>query len=305
VGKIPFQSVVNKTGNSWGVRRPMGKTLVRPERLHRPGKSVVGDVHYYGGQNIDGNVVDAAAAPKTGVQNMASVSKARVDASRLKLRISHFRSRTAFDFAAKREKRYSGFESFKWTASRNSLLEIDADNFPDDSLAPLRSPTRALVTIAAAVATVRAESINSDIVGDIGGTAACWGRFCGLNSSTLFFSLRGRVQGVMCRQTLVRGAARRGLRMGATNELDGSVSVTVEGRFVEIHALMARVGDGTELNSWGALADTVEEIQDCLGRGNHGWGPRGGPRCRSIAKHQVTTENVDTFKWNKDVQMHI
>lgn len=44
-----------------------------------------------------------------------------------------------------------------------------------------------------------------------------------------YFVLKGKVQGVMCRQTLMRGAQKRDLDAGATNEANGEVTLTLSG----------------------------------------------------------------------------
>eukprot|EP00658_Telonema_sp_P-2_P035229 TRINITY_DN2565_c0_g1_i5.p1 TRINITY_DN2565_c0_g1~~TRINITY_DN2565_c0_g1_i5.p1 ORF type:complete len:107 (+),score=24.69 TRINITY_DN2565_c0_g1_i5:41-361(+) len=104
-----------------------------------------------------------------------------------------------------------------------------------------------------------------------------------------FYVLRGRVQNVMCRQTLMRAADRRGLTAGATNEPGGEVTLTLEGEEAQVSELVDAVRSGKPLNSWGA--QVVEMVQVSEGR--------------EIAEHQVHSGNVDQIKWNPNVEMFI
>jgi acylphosphatase len=107
---------------------------------------------------------------------------------------------------------------------------------------------------------------------------------------TRFYVARGRVQGVMFRQTLIRGAQKRGLRAGATNLPGGDeVAMTLEGEEKAILDLVETARRTRPLNSWGA---TIEELVD----EGHG---------RPIEDHQVTTENVDGFSWNPNIEMYL
>lgn len=105
-----------------------------------------------------------------------------------------------------------------------------------------------------------------------------------------FYLARGNVQGVMFRQTLIRGAQKRNLRAGASNLPSGTeVAITLDGDNDAIHDLVESARSLDPLNSWGARID--ELIEQDAGR--------------SIGDHQVTTENVDRFSWNPDVEMFL
>ena len=105
-----------------------------------------------------------------------------------------------------------------------------------------------------------------------------------------FFLARGRVQGVMFRQTLIRGAQKRQLRAGASNLPNGQeVAITIEGEADAISELAETLRTKQLLNSWGACADFLLE-QDS-----------GDP----IEAHQVHTGNVDGFSWNPNIAMYL
>lgn len=107
---------------------------------------------------------------------------------------------------------------------------------------------------------------------------------------TRSFRATGKVQNVMFRQTLIRAMLRRGLAGGATNRKDdrGAVDFTVVGAPSTIQELIDRLGDGGPLNDWGARAESVVPLAET-----------------DYKSHQVTTENVDQFKWNPNVEMYI
>jgi acylphosphatase len=108
--------------------------------------------------------------------------------------------------------------------------------------------------------------------------------------SIRFFLARGNVQGVMFRQTLIRGAQKRALRAGASNLPSGrEVAITLEGGEGVIHDLVESAMRLDPLNSWGARIDDLTEQDEG----------------RPIEEHQVTTENVDRFSWNPNVEMFL
>lgn len=105
-----------------------------------------------------------------------------------------------------------------------------------------------------------------------------------------FFLAQGRVQGVMFRQTLIRGAQNRHLRAGASNLPNGrEVAFTLEGEAAAIADLVEALRTRQPLNSWGACADCLLEQDD------------GAP----VESHQVHTGNVDGFSWNPNVVMYL
>jgi acylphosphatase len=109
---------------------------------------------------------------------------------------------------------------------------------------------------------------------------------------TCYFVACGAVQGVMFRQTLIRGARKRNLRAGATNLDDGrSVAITLLGDPMIIESFANEIKSKKELNSWGARVDSWAIVEEGKGK--------------DIAIHQVTTENVDTFAWDTSVKMFL
>eukprot|EP01090_Pellita_catalonica_P017769 TRINITY_DN5465_c0_g1_i1.p1 TRINITY_DN5465_c0_g1~~TRINITY_DN5465_c0_g1_i1.p1 ORF type:complete len:116 (+),score=12.50 TRINITY_DN5465_c0_g1_i1:84-431(+) len=94
------------------------------------------------------------------------------------------------------------------------------------------------------------------------------------------FVVVGKVQGVMFRQSLIRGAQKLRIRAGATNlnsPQKDRVSVTLEGGNSEVDDLINRL-QTQQINSWGARVKKIYPQDDTVG----------------VAEHQVTTENVDS-----------
>eukprot|EP01147_Barroeca_monosierra_P008337 gene8337-877_t len=103
--------------------------------------------------------------------------------------------------------------------------------------------------------------------------------------------VRGTVQKVMFRQTVVRAAQRIGLKAGASNmRYDRSlVKLTLIGDEDKVHELVTALSSGKKLNSWGAVVKSLEEDSDPI----------------PYDQHQVTTENVDQRNWNPNVEMYL
>ena len=108
---------------------------------------------------------------------------------------------------------------------------------------------------------------------------------------TCSYIVRGKVQRVMFRQTLIRAMIKRNLEGGATNNHDdkNAVEFTVKGLESEIKDLCNAVLTTNPLNSWGANATSLTKIE-----GSNDW-----------KRHKVTTENVDSFNWSKDVEFYL
>jgi acylphosphatase len=111
----------------------------------------------------------------------------------------------------------------------------------------------------------------------------------------------------------MRGAIKRGIRAGATNEDDGSVSLTLEGPYRVTEEIVTMLMTGTPINNWGAQVDSVKEVKcDDQPRAT---ADRNGRvvaalkqayiACKAVEEHQVTTENVDKIKWSKRRPLHI
>lgn len=107
---------------------------------------------------------------------------------------------------------------------------------------------------------------------------------------TGYYLAHGKVQGVMFRQTVIRGAQKRGLRAGATNLPGGTeVAVTLEGEETVISEMLHSARTTHPLNSWGASVVRLDVV-------DHGM---------PIEEHQVTTDNVDNFAWNPNIEMFL
>lgn len=105
------------------------------------------------------------------------------------------------------------------------------------------------------------------------------------------FRAEGRVQAVMFRQTLIRAAQKRCLRAAASNMPDGSVTFLLDGDPDKIEEIAAGLTSGREINSWGAHVTRLSPLPE-------------NDRI-PFGKHQVTTENVDSFRWNTNIDMFL
>ena len=103
--------------------------------------------------------------------------------------------------------------------------------------------------------------------------------------------VRGKVQGVMFRQTFIRALQKRNLKGGATNHPKDlhEVSFTLSGEEEFIREILEKLKEGHPINSWGATVQTLEELPDVI----------------PIENHEVTTENVDNFNWSSGVEMYL
>lgn len=107
----------------------------------------------------------------------------------------------------------------------------------------------------------------------------------------VYFLVEGRVQGVMFRQTFIRAAQFRGLKGGATNVSGDRVSCFLAGEADQVQQVMDGLESGRPINSWGAVVDHLLPLNE----------DKGIP----FEQHQVTTENVDSFHWNPNVDMYL
>jgi acylphosphatase len=112
-----------------------------------------------------------------------------------------------------------------------------------------------------------------------------------MRKNHICFKVAGKVQGVMFRQTFIRGCHSRGLKGAASNLTDGTVSCFISGDTGMIDDIIANLLSGNEINSWGACVERMTPLSDAEGI--------------PFEKHQVTTTNVDSFNWNPDVDMHL
>jgi acylphosphatase len=95
----------------------------------------------------------------------------------------------------------------------------------------------------------------------------------------------------MFRQTLIRGAKKRGLEAGATNSAveRHRVDFTLRGDNNKIEELITILKSGKPINSWGAKVTSLIENTSGI----------------PLNEHEVTTTNVDNFKWKKGVEMYL
>ncbi|KAI9910892.1 hypothetical protein PsorP6_011122 [Peronosclerospora sorghi] len=108
-----------------------------------------------------------------------------------------------------------------------------------------------------------------------------------------WLEVRGKVQNVMFRQTVIRAMQKRGLEGGATNDSHDKnlVQMTLRGDPERIQDLIAVLREGKPINDWGAQPTSVEDVSSEQGM--------------TLEAHQVTTANVDKHKWNPNVKMFI
>jgi len=105
------------------------------------------------------------------------------------------------------------------------------------------------------------------------------------------FKARGKVQGIMFRQTFIRGAEKRGLTGGASNcrEDRKTAFFCLAGDKDEIEKFIALLKSGIELNNWGCKTEEIEELDIE----------------KSLRDYEVTTENVDKFNWNPNITLYL
>lgn len=106
-----------------------------------------------------------------------------------------------------------------------------------------------------------------------------------------YLYVKGKVQNVMFRQTVMRGAIARGVIAGATNDKSDKrrVDISLEGPADKVNDMIDVMKSGKKLNSWGA---TVEELHI----NEVGKQPR---------EHEVNTDNVDDKKWKPGVEFYL
>ncbi|RLA64584.1 MAG: hypothetical protein DRQ88_00565 [Epsilonproteobacteria bacterium] len=105
-----------------------------------------------------------------------------------------------------------------------------------------------------------------------------------------YFKALGKVQGVMFRQTIMRGAMKRGLKAGATNlPSKNEVDFMLEGEDAVIQEMVDFIKSGKAINDWDAKIEKLEEVNTD----------------DSIGDYEVTTENVDSFNWSTNVNFYL
>ena len=107
----------------------------------------------------------------------------------------------------------------------------------------------------------------------------------------VFCSVKGKVQNVMFRQTLMRGALKRGIIAGATNNKKDRhrVDISLEGPKEKVDEIIEGLKSGKKLNSWGAHATELHLLEEGI----------------EPLQHEVNTSNVDSIKWKKGVEFYL
>ena len=103
------------------------------------------------------------------------------------------------------------------------------------------------------------------------------------------FEVFGKVQGIMFRQTFIRGLEKRKIHGGASNDPQNKerVTITIDADDEEISKIVSNLKETSPLNSWGANVESINEVS-----------------LIELNEHQVTTENVDKFKWTPGVKFY-
>jgi acylphosphatase len=101
----------------------------------------------------------------------------------------------------------------------------------------------------------------------------------------------GKVQGVMFRQTFIRCLIAKKMEGGATNSANDSneVTFTISGKKEIIDKVLLRIQSLPELNSWGATVSQLVILDKVI----------------PVEFHEVTTSNVDNFKWSPNVTFYL
>ena len=111
------------------------------------------------------------------------------------------------------------------------------------------------------------------------------------NDKKIFLFVKGKVQNVMFRQTIMRAAIKRNLIAGATNHKTDfqRVDISIKGNFNQINEIIEGLKSGKPLNSWGAYCTEVELLEKGL----------------EPLEHEINTSNVDNIKWKKGVKFYL
>ncbi|KAK8863494.1 hypothetical protein M9Y10_011179 [Tritrichomonas musculus] len=106
-----------------------------------------------------------------------------------------------------------------------------------------------------------------------------------------YLMVKGRVQNVMFRQTIMRAAISRNITAGATNNKNDRhrVDISLQGPKDKIQEIIDGLKSGKPLNSWGANCTTVEIVDTG----------------KKPLEHEVNTSNVDNIRWKKGVKFYL
>lgn len=112
-----------------------------------------------------------------------------------------------------------------------------------------------------------------------------------MTESSVFFWVKGKVQNVMFRQTIMRAAVARGVVAGATNNKSDRhrVDVSFLGPKDKIDEITSRLSSKMVLNSWGAKVEELHIVDEGIPPLNH----------------EVNTDNFTSIKWKSGVEFYL
>ncbi len=105
------------------------------------------------------------------------------------------------------------------------------------------------------------------------------------------FYVTGKVQDVMFRQTFIRGAQKRKLKGGASNDAENHhrVHCSLEGNESIVDEMIKQLQETKPLNSWNAAVEALHYYDHFI----------------ELSDHQVTTDNVDQYHWSPNVVFYL
>lgn len=95
----------------------------------------------------------------------------------------------------------------------------------------------------------------------------------------------------MFRQTFIRGAQKRKLKAGATNDANNRdrVHCSLAGEAAVVDEMIKTLRERKPINSWNAYVEELHLYDHFV----------------EISEHQVTTENVNRFHWSPNVEFYL
>ena len=95
----------------------------------------------------------------------------------------------------------------------------------------------------------------------------------------------------MFRQTFIRGAQKRKLQAGATNDANDNnrVHCSLAGEGAGVDDMINTLQAGKPINSWNACVEELHLYDHFI----------------EISEHQVTTENVNRYHWSPNVEFYL
>ena len=105
------------------------------------------------------------------------------------------------------------------------------------------------------------------------------------------FYVTGNVQGVMFRQTFIRGSLKRKIEGGVTNDAKKHhvVHCSLTGDESAVDEMLNKLQEGKPINSWNAQVDELHFYDYFI----------------EFSDHQVTTDNVDKYDWSPEVDFYL